>query len=336
MRKGWLVLVGLIVVGLGWGRMSTQAATGFATPMFQQQWATGEAITPNFWGPLANATDAKQEPYKEATGGQRTIQYFDKARMELTNGTLTNGLLTVELMTGNLQRGDATFDKRVPARINVAGDPGSDGVTYADLAALPYKPGRAYLCTAMPCQETEDRGTPIAPLFAAFVDKVGVAAVGLPITGPFVSNIAIAGVRQQVWAQAFERRVLTLAADAQSGTSPSYRIEFGNIGQHYYQWRYAPGTPTLSTPLSATATATAPAPTTPPTKPSATAAPIRDGVPPTNAASCPIIYPVKGVTQNGTKTADIPGSPTYFGAKPEICFISPADADAAGYHTKKP
>jgi len=330
MRKGLLVLVGLLVVGLGWGRIATQAATGFATPAFQQQWFAGEAITPNFWGPLANATDAMQEPYNEATGGRRTVQYFDKARMELTNGALTNGLLTVELMTGNLQLGDATFEKHAPARINVAGDPGGDGVTYADLAALTYKPGRAYLCTAIPCQETEDRGTPIAPRFAAFVDKVGVAAVGLPITSPFVSRIAVAGVRQQVWAQAFERRVLTLAADAQSGTPPSYRIEFGNIGQHYYQWRYAPST--AATPSAA---ATPPAPTTPPTKPSATAAPIRDGVPPANATSCPIIYPVKGVTQGGTRTYDIPGSPTYFGAKPEICFISPADADAAGYHAKK-
>src|SRR5690606_35166227 len=36
------------------------------------------------WGPKAN-TEALSEPYAESPGGQRTVQYFDKARMEITN-----------------------------------------------------------------------------------------------------------------------------------------------------------------------------------------------------------------------------------------------------------
>src|SRR5215467_13827073 len=88
------------------GALPAGAAAAFASPLFQQQWQAGEAITPNFWGPLALAHDGQQEPYAEAPGGTRLVQYFDKARMELTNpatNTVTNGLLATELITGKMQ-----------------------------------------------------------------------------------------------------------------------------------------------------------------------------------------------------------------------------------------
>ncbi|MCA1723943.1 MAG: hypothetical protein LC748_06800, partial [Thermomicrobia bacterium] len=42
------------------------AAASFANPAFQTQWQQGEAIAPNFWGPLASAGPGQQEPYVEA------------------------------------------------------------------------------------------------------------------------------------------------------------------------------------------------------------------------------------------------------------------------------
>src|SRR5215472_3646357 len=93
------------------------AAASFANPAFQTQWQQGEALTPNFWGPLANAKDGQQEPYKEAAGGQRLVQYFDKGRMELMSGTVTNGLLATELVMGRIQTGDATFEPKPPPSI---------------------------------------------------------------------------------------------------------------------------------------------------------------------------------------------------------------------------
>lgn len=86
----------------------TQAAQSFtaagqvkdAPRAYAYRWQAGEACTPNFWGPLTTARDGQAEPYVEGTyngtSGQRLVQYFDKARMELTNpatSVVTSGLL---------------------------------------------------------------------------------------------------------------------------------------------------------------------------------------------------------------------------------------------------
>ena len=79
---------------------SAGAAAAFASPAFQQQWQQGEAITANFWGPLAPRTMGSRSRTRTAPGGQRLVQYFDKGRMELTGAAVTNGLLATELVTG--------------------------------------------------------------------------------------------------------------------------------------------------------------------------------------------------------------------------------------------
>ena len=60
--------------------------------------------------------------YKNAPGGQRLVQYFDKSRMEINNPGgdqnspfyVTNGLLAAELITGRMQVGEANFDSAAP------------------------------------------------------------------------------------------------------------------------------------------------------------------------------------------------------------------------------
>ncbi|MFW6074260.1 MAG: hypothetical protein ACOC9Y_01610 [Chloroflexota bacterium] len=84
------------------------------------------------------------EPYAEAPGGERTVQYFDKSRMEDNSyradeapWDVTNGLLVVELITGEMQVGDDDFEDRDPAEVNVAGDPDDPtGPTYATFGTL--------------------------------------------------------------------------------------------------------------------------------------------------------------------------------------------------------
>ncbi len=59
---------------------------------------------------------------------------------------------------------------------------------------------------------------------------------GLAISEPYWASTRVAGQNQTVLVQLFERRVLTYNP-ALSG-SPLQKVEMGNLGQHYYQWRY--------------------------------------------------------------------------------------------------
>lgn len=269
-RRG-LMLSGAIVA-LWIGMIGVQAASGYASPMIQAAWQQAEAVQPNFWGPLANAKDVPPEPYKEAPDGKRIVQYFDKARMEQFGPTahVTTGLLTVELKSGKLQLGDSTFEQRAPAQINIAGDPGTDGLTYADLSKLPehrdindqtralYRFNADHSFTLLSIDDEkqyvpvfggdlynfQDPSGRYAQIeygpFVDFTNRLDAASIpvdqtpGYAISPIIVATVPIGGKATTVFVQAFERRVLTYNPN----NDPAFRVEFGNIGQHYYLWRY--------------------------------------------------------------------------------------------------
>ena len=249
------------------------AATFFGSPQFEQQYAMGEAITPNFWGPLATAQEPQVEGYIEGTAGaicrpmqacpqyvrpgRRLVQYFDKARMEQNGlgGPVTNGLLAVEMISGRVQTGNAKYEARQPATITAVGDPGNAFPTYADFAhwqtatlthtgpvtTLAQADGSTGTYTGAMSDPftvigaTDTGGMyPIPLAFSQFRDKAGLSTVGLAITKPMWVRANIGGAPRMVLVQAFERRVLTYTPD----NPDPYRVEFGNIGAHYYQWRY--------------------------------------------------------------------------------------------------
>jgi hypothetical protein len=253
------------------------AATSFADPAFQQQWQQGESLTSNFWGPLANARDGQQEPYKEAPSGQRLVQYFDKGRMELTSGKVTNGLLASELFKEEIQTGDAATQFQPAPNTPIAGDPDNPGPTYAAIriraSAIFFNssatPGR--LATAsidasgalapgdpVPGSGPTSLGTydnttqhNVLQAFAAYRDRVGLQTIGYATSEPFSTNVKVGGTPRRVIVQIFERRVLTYTAE----NPPAFQVEMGNIGQHYYQWRYGPPFPTAAsspTPINLT------------------------------------------------------------------------------------
>ena len=247
-----LLVIGLVALT---GLSTVQAADKFANPAFQAQWQADEAITPNFWGPpIASAASTTMEPYG---GAQRTVQYFDKGRMELTipNGPVTSGLLVHELMTGQLQRGDNQFQALAPAAVSVAGDSTNPFPLYRDLASGPAMSMKAMVGTPVTLLLTPQGGSTIPQPqdeqavislidgqtghglpkgFADFRARVGLQNVGLALTDPFWADVAIAGKTQRILIQAFERRVLTY-----NSVNPApFQVEFGNVGQQYYAWRY--------------------------------------------------------------------------------------------------
>lgn len=92
-------------------------------------------------------------------------------------------------------------------------------------------------------------------------------ATGLPISDAYWARVKIAGQQQDVLIQAFERRVVTYVPNG----VPGFKVQMGNIGQHYYDWRYKNAGRPQSTPTPAVipTTVTAP-PTQPAQQPTAT------------------------------------------------------------------
>lgn len=185
---------------------------------------------------------------------------------------VTNGLLPIELMSGNLQVGNEQFEFRSPARISAIGDPGHFP-TYADLARLypapPVNPndlGRPATGLLTPdgsvgafdeyaddpktvlVQGENNQG--VAQAFIDFQNQQGVVyengnyaqgqvynplfVFGKPVTGAFWVETMVGGEEQTVLFQVFERRVLTYNPENEE----AFQVEMGNVGQHYYQWRY--------------------------------------------------------------------------------------------------
>jgi sortase (surface protein transpeptidase) len=73
-----------------------------------------------------------------------------------------------------------------------------------------------------------------------------VFAFGLPISEPYWTRSRVAGEEKDVLVQLFERRVLTYTPSNQA----AFQVEMGNVGRHYFTWRYPSGGLT-ETPASA-------------------------------------------------------------------------------------
>jgi mono/diheme cytochrome c family protein len=267
---------------------------GFAHPAFRRLWTAADgpvaALLPEarrswLWGPVDGSCGVFWEPYAQAQGGLRVVQYFDKTRMEITNLAessdrlvLTNGLLAKELVTNLEKRGDLPTDEiailgRAPARIGVAGDQDdTTGPTYAtfnrkellDRVAESQAPITATIDRAGTVGRNEalgararaayfvpETGHNIANVFWDYLNASGpvdrdgqlvagrlfdpwYAPVGFPLTEAYWARVKVAGQVQDVLVQVFERRVLTYTPENPEG----FRVEMGNVGQHYFLWRY--------------------------------------------------------------------------------------------------
>ena len=78
------------------------------------------------------------------------------------------------------------------------------------------------------------------------------AVTGYPISEAYWSYVKVDGKYTDVLIQAYERRVLTYVPHLPS----PFKVQMGNIGQHYYEWRYGGG-------ASSTPRPPAPTPTSP-------------------------------------------------------------------------
>jgi hypothetical protein len=210
------------------------------------------------WGPGPFYTN--YEPFEDAPEGNHLVQYFDKGRLEINDPSgdisspwfVTSGLLVKEMVTGRVQTAvNAGYDLG-PARIPVAGD-GGTGPTYADFGTLTGRASRREGQQIEPGSTSppepavfgpyqEESGHNWAAVFYQFATSAGRPAgfdwlytLGLPITEPQWVSVPVAGVERPVLVQLFERRLLTY----NPANPPGTRVEMGNAGRHYWQWRYS-------------------------------------------------------------------------------------------------
>ncbi|HEX8230134.1 MAG TPA: hypothetical protein VF826_12600 [Chloroflexia bacterium] len=188
---------------------------------------------------------------------------------------VTNGLLTVELITGRMQMGNRRHVNRWRANIPLASDTDDkDAPTYASFAThmddfTAAKTGEVVYeaIGKAAANGTTDRFQKygvkyfhfetatehnVPDVFWRFLNSTGPVLVGgqtstaqlsnpwfyntgYPITEAFWASVKIEGKPDtDVLIQPYERRVLTYVPNAPEG----YKVQMGNIGQHYYDWRY--------------------------------------------------------------------------------------------------
>jgi len=256
-----------------WTRTDQPVASSNAV----RTWIWGPApFTAAMWEPYAESPDElRQVQYFDKSRMEITQPGGDQSSIWY----VTNGLIAKELITGEMQLGDNEFETRTAANVNVAGDPDdSNGPTYASFSGLLNAPATNVGATltnrvnrngsvtsdpALAAQNVtvahfaQETNHAIAKPFWDFMNSSGTVsqngsltnaplfespyfATGLPITEAYWANVQVGGTPREVLMQCFERRCLTYTPQ----NPAEWQVEMGNVGQHYYRWRYETELPT--------------------------------------------------------------------------------------------
>ena len=194
---------------------------------------------------------------------------------------VTNGLLVSEMVTGQVQTGvnPVRYAARAPAEVPFGDLADDTGPTYRSFGE---RLRDAPLAVGQPVAQTLDRAGKIgatdaggvtcqtvvqetqhciAAPFWSFLNSRGPVldfaseavadgalfdplfyATGLPISEPYWVTVRAGGKPSRVLLQLFERRILTY----NPANPAASRVEMGNVGLQYYNWRYTaivPGAP---------------------------------------------------------------------------------------------
>lgn len=186
---------------------------------------------------------------------------------------VTSGLLVSELISGRMQVGSNDYIAREPSTTIIAGDINNTiSPTYASLNSLiglrtinrvgqvvdqqilrngsviPFNGEGASMTRLV--YYVNETGHNIPQVFYDYLIRQDtifvngrteyglvmdwVHTMGYPLTEAYWTRTTINGIEQWVLIQPFERRLLTFVPNNQAG----WQVEQGNVGRHYYRWRY--------------------------------------------------------------------------------------------------
>jgi hypothetical protein len=209
--------------------------------------------------------------------GKRQVRYYDKSRMEVNDPEanpddpfyVTNGLLVVEMIAGEVRLGETEISATTASTLTVVGDPRKDNPLTPSYAALrdvasikgdhtsPNRTGQ-FVNQAIDVNGTVSQETANgkAAKYVSFVPQTGhnipdlfwtylqgmkaqygfdwTYTMGYPITEAYWTRMRVSGKDYPVLIQAFQRRVMTYTP----AFAPEWRVQQGNVGQHYFEWRY--------------------------------------------------------------------------------------------------
>ncbi|MFL5801014.1 MAG: hypothetical protein ACJ8CR_04655 [Roseiflexaceae bacterium] len=236
----------------------------------QRSWAWGpRGLMARTEGYLQAVGGLRQVQYFDKGRMEVTDSRGDRA----SRWFVTTGLLVIELITGKTQIGDSEFVQHAPADIPIAGDPDDrNAPTYASFGGVTGqfpgdrsgqipaetidRAGRVGSYSGPARPETRlahfaaESGHNIPQVFWDYLNARGtlyesggyregplldwVFTLGYPVSEPYWARIRVGGVEREVLVQPFQRRVLTYSPDNPGG----WQVEMGNVGRHYYRWRY--------------------------------------------------------------------------------------------------
>jgi hypothetical protein len=191
---------------------------------------------------------------------------------------VSSGMLVREMVSGQIQVGSGEFLSREPAAIPVTGDPRSEATP--TFAAFADRMGRAVDMRGQVARELmaadgsvrqiaatgdarmfagreydEVTGHNVPAVFVEWARREGpqyvngvlmdaalmdpLFVLGRPITEAYWVDSMIGGQASRVLVQLFERRTLTY----NPANPPEWRVEMGNVGRAYFQWRYGTSPP---------------------------------------------------------------------------------------------
>ena len=254
-----------------WNRTDQPVAAGKVnrTWMWGPKPFTDVLLEPYAEGNVAGQTGERRVQYFDKS----RMEITDSTADPNNEWYVANGLLAKELITGKMQVGNSSYIDYGAAAIDLAGDESDPNApTYATFnRLLNYKPvplgwkitqtvdragnvgndASAEVFDVTAAQFVPQTNHNIASVFWDFMNSSGIIydgfqysnaplfngpffATGFPITEAYWTTVKVGGAPHRVLVQAFERRVLTYTPDNPDG----WKVESGNVGRHYYEWRY--------------------------------------------------------------------------------------------------